>query len=395
MAKEKKDVMLTMLCRALLLILNFLLVLLTTRLWGAEGRGMIALFATDLGLISIFTSVFSGSSTSFNLRKYVPADLFLPISAWAFIVSLISALLYHFIGRNDYSLYLFIAATLMGYITFFNSLFIGKQSINRYNLILVLQPLLLLLILFIFYYFDTSYYTYFYAQCVSLMILLSICFFLNDCSLLINRASFKEVSISLFKFGFQTELSNILQFLNYRLSYYFLGYYSGLASVGIFSIGVSLSEIVWKLSGSISTVQYSRLLAQKKTLEAKQETTKMAWYCCGFTIFFLLIAIVIPSEVYGWVFGDEFMDAKSILVFLSPGVLAIAVSNVFGHYFSAFGELKILILKSLFGVIATLVLSIILIPKLGIEGACWVNLVANLVCSLVLFIWYSKSSQPN
>ena len=58
--------------------------------------------------------------------------------------------------------------------------------------------------------------------------------------------------------------------------------------------------------------------------------------------------------------------------------MAIAVSNVWGHYFSAFGELKILIVKSLIGVFATLILSIILIPKMGIDGACWVNLAANI-----------------
>lgn len=388
MSKVKRDILFTMLSRAALLILNFLLVLATTRLWGAEGRGLIALFATDLGLISIFTSIFSGSSTSFNLRKFLPADLFLPVFLWAFIISFFGAVSFHILGRTEYSLFLFISSTLLGCITFFNSLFVGKQSINRYNLVVVLQPLLMILFLMIFYLFDSSYFSYFYAQCTSLMVLLSLCFFMNDTPLLISKNSYKEVTISLFKFGVQTELSNFLQFFNYRLSYYFLGYYSGLAAVGIFSIGVSLSEIVWKLSGSISTVQYSQLLSQNKNQEARRVTTKMAWLCCGVTLLFLLIAFMIPAPIYGWVFGDEFVEAKSILMILSPGVLAVAVSNVWGHYFSAFGELKILIFKSLSGVIVALVLSLLLVPSLGVKGACWVNLMANFVCSLVLGVAY-------
>lgn len=388
MSKVKRDILFTMLSRAALLILNFLLVLATTRLWGAEGRGLIALFATDLGLISIFTSVFSGSSTSFNLRKFLPADLFLPVFLWAFILSFFGAVSFHILGRTDYSLFLFVSSTLLGCITFFNSLFVGKQSINRYNLVVVLQPLLMILFLMIFYLFDSSYFSYFYAQCTSLMVLLSLCFFMNDTPLLISKNSYKEVTISLLKFGVQTELSNFLQFFNYRLSYYFLGYYSGLAAVGIFSIGVSLSEIVWKLSGSISTVQYSQLLSQNKNHEARRVTTKMAWLCCGVTLLFLLIAFMIPAPIYGWVFGDEFAEAKSILMFLSPGVLAVAISNVWGHYFSAFGELKILILKSFSGVVVAFVLSLVLVPVLGVEGACWVNLMANLVCSLVLGVAY-------
>ena len=156
----------------------------------------------------------------------------------------------------------------------------------------------------------------------------------------------------------------------------------------IFSIGVSLSEIVWKLSGSISTVQYSQLLSQNKNHEARRVTTKIAWLCCGVTLLFLLIAFMIPAPIYGWFFGDEFAEAKSILMFLSPGVLAVAISNVWGHYFSAFGELKILILKSFSGVVVAFVLSLVLVPMLGVEGACWVNLMANLVCSLVLGVAY-------
>ena len=177
MSKVKRDILFTMLSRAALLILNFLLVLATTRLWGAEGRGLIALFATDLGLISIFTSVFSGSSTSFNLRKFLPADLFLPVFLWAFIISFFGAVSFHILGRTEYSLFLFISSTLLGCITFFNSLFVGKQSINRYNLIVVLQPFLMILFLMVFYLFDTSYFSYFYAQCTSLVVLLSLCFF--------------------------------------------------------------------------------------------------------------------------------------------------------------------------------------------------------------------------
>lgn len=390
MSSTKRDIALTMMSRGALILLNFLLVLATTRLWGAEGRGLIALFATDLGLIAIFTSIFSGSSTSFNLRKFIPADLFLPVFLWSFVVSFVGAVLFHLMGRADYSLFLFIASSLTGCVTFFNSLFVGKQSINKYNIVLVLQPLLMLIFIPVFYLFDTSYYSYFYAQCTSLMILLSICFFMNDTPLLLNKSSYQVVGWSLFKFGIQTELSNFLQFLNYRLSYYFLSYYSGLVSLGVFSIGVSLSEIVWKLSGSISTVQYSRLLSQNKSEEARRDTTRMAWYCCGATILFLAVAFIIPSDIYAWVFGAEFIQSKSILIFLSPGVLAIAVSNVWGHYFSAFGELKILIVKSLIGVFATLILSIILIPKMGIDGACWVNLAANIICSLILFIWYLR-----
>jgi O-antigen/teichoic acid export membrane protein len=78
------------------------------------------------------------------------------------------------------------------------------------------------------------------------------------------------------------------------------------------------------------------------------------------------------------------------LLLLSPGILAIAVTNVYGNYFSAIGKLKILIIKSAVGVVFTVILSVILIPRLQITGACIVNAVSYIVSSTILVIAFCR-----
>lgn len=42
----------------------------------------------------------------------------------------------------------------------------------------------------------------------------------------------------MFEYGWKTQLSAFVQFLNYRLSFYFLEYFEGISSVGIFPSGL-------------------------------------------------------------------------------------------------------------------------------------------------------------
>ena len=108
------------------------------------------------------------------------------------------------------------------------------------------------------------------------------------------------------------------------------------------------------------------------------------WFCpnCGECM---------PESVYVFIFGsEEFASVKYILLLLSPGILAIAVTNVYGNYFSAIGKLKILIIKSAVGVVFTVILSVILIPRLQITGACIFNAVSYIVSSTILVIAFCR-----
>ena len=97
---------------------------------------------------------------------------------------------------------------------------------------------------------------------------------------------------------------------------------------------------------------------------------------------------MLPVQLYTFIFGEEFASVKIILWILSPGILAIAISNVYGNYFSATKQLNVLIIKSLAGVLATAVLAVVLVPAFGIQGACIVNSVSYLFSSTILILAY-------
>ena len=395
--KLKRNIIATFTSKVAILLLNFAILIITTQLWGASGRGIISIFVADLGLIAIFTNVFTSSSVSYYISKLGKSKLMSHAYLFSFIISGIIAAILSFFDGNQLTLFLFVTAAFLGFVTFHNSLFIGTQKINYFNLITVLQPLLLLLFTLAFHvlfaksnlYTDRQYYSYFYGQIVSIAIILVICHILT------RKAIHEKLHIELdknvihqsFNFGWQTELSNLLQFFNYRMSYYFLEYFSGMSSVGIFSVGVTLSEAIWTVSKSISVVQYSNVLEQGDNVNTRHQTVSMSKISFYTSLACIIVVLLLPKSIFPIIFGKEFIGVKKVMMYLAPGILAIAVSNVYGNYFSAIGKLKILIAKSAIGLVVTILLSYLLIPRLSIDGACIVNSTSYLVSSAVI-IWY-------
>lgn len=392
--KNKLDILQTVIGKCSILLCNFLVVVLSARLWGAEGRGVVAMFVADIGLLAIVGSVFTGSSVSYFFKKKGGGRLFSMALCWLAITSGVGAtVFYKMESQSALSICFFVISFFLGLLSFFSSMFLGVNKIKQYNVLTVLQPLLLLSLLLFFYKFvDKSYVSYFYAWLVSVVTLTLVSLWFQRDELLREFAEFSLGDVfQVFRFGFQTQLSEFLQFFNTRLSYYFLAYYAGDASLGVFSIGVALSESVLVVARSISMVQYSRIVSEgcEKSV-ARSEINKGIVYCVFFTIVVLIVANVLPAELFVWVFGGDFADVKQILLGLSPGILAGSVANIIGHYFSAVGRLRILVVKSVVGVIATFVFSVWLIPMWMLNGAVVVNLAANIVVFAVLLMAYLR-----
>ncbi len=386
----------TVLGKSAILLSNFLVVVLTAQLWGAEGRGNVAMFMADIGLLAIVSNVFTGSSVSYYLNKVAERRLFLMALSWVSVLSLIGAFLFHLFEQEDFSLLFFVISFVLGVYSFYNSVYIGDQRIGLYNALTVLQPVLaLVLMLLVYWTVDDSCRAYFIGYALSASVLAIYSFVKENGKKKWERFTKEEFFQSL-KFGFQTQLSDFLQFFNARLSYYFLAYYVGNASVGVFSICVSLSEAMLVVGRSISMVQYSRLLEQNTDKEEARKGTNQVLKLCFFVTSGVLVVVnCLPAQLYVWVFGPEFESVKMLLLCLSPGILLGSLADIIGHYFSAMGQLRVLVVKSLVGVFVTTALSMIIISKWQIEGAVIVNLTANVVTSLVLFLSYRKDNFEN
>jgi len=395
----KKNIIETVFVRGGILALNLAITVIVARLWSAEGTGMVKLFAADIAIMSILCNIFTSSSVSYFLKRVGQSRLATQAYLWVFMVSGILALILSLrSGGSNLTLFLFVISVLLGFVAFHSSLFLGSQKIPYYNLVTLLQPLLLLLFMFTIYYVfqdKCSYNAYFYAQIISLLLVFLFAKIITR--KILGKSVFdldKKTIKDSFHFGWKVELSNLLQFFNYRVSWYILLYFSGIESVGILAAGVSIAEAIWIFSRSISLVQYSNVLQTGDTIKARKETSKFSLISFLASAICIAIIAVFPENIFVWIFkGTEFAYVKVIILLLSPGILAIAISNVYGHFFSATGMLNILIVKSAVGLLVAMVLSVLLIPKMGIAGACIVNSAAYITSSAVLVVLFFRKKR--
>jgi len=64
-----KNTTLTIIAKFVILLANFALVVFTTRMWGSEGRGEIALVLANITIITIFSNVFCGSTVAYHASR--------------------------------------------------------------------------------------------------------------------------------------------------------------------------------------------------------------------------------------------------------------------------------------------------------------------------------------
>lgn len=380
----------TFFSRFLILALNLGLVVLSTNFWGSEGRGIISIIIADLAIVGFFSNIFVGSGVSYFASKYKTEQILLYAYIWSLIVGVLVPLVFSFFTNHiqDFLVYLILLSISFSLLTAHINLYVGKQSIAKYNIYSFLQQLVhfFLILVFIYIFKLKNVETYFIAQIFCYFILFLISSFDVLKNTKISHFTFSENSRnSFFTYGWKTQLSAFIQFLNYRLSYYFLEFFRGISSVGVFSIGMSISEAVWTISRSLSVILYADVVnsdnAEKSILKTKF-AIKISFLI---TTLFLLVILIFPDNFYSFIFGKDFHDTKEIILLLSPGILAISVSNIIGFYFAGINKLKILNIKSIVGLVITVVLSYTLIPKYGIKGASIVATISYMASSFILF----------
>jgi O-antigen/teichoic acid export membrane protein len=107
----------------------------------------------------------------------------------------------------------------------------------------------------------------------------------------------------------------------------------------------------------------------------------------------LLVLLVIPEHIYSLLLTKDFSGVKPVIIALSPGVMGLAINNIFSHYFSGMGNPKINLHAKITGLVFTLVLLFILIPAFGIIGAALTASVSYIATVIHQYIVFKKQTK--
>lgn len=395
-----KNIISTLFTKGVVAIINLLILLISSKQLGGDVRGQVSLIILNIAIIQIITEIYTGSATVYFISKQPFRQLYNFGTFWAilctFIIVGIMYLLYIFfdIGIGGFWLHLLFLSFLIIQHSFHMVVILAKEKIKLYNFLNLLQPFMLLLVLLMFFFLfqNKNFISYIYALYISF----GIAIFISSIQLfkIYQSTSHNQTTefhpIKIIENGFYNQLANLSHILSNRYNFYLLG---NTVLVGVYSSATSLIESLWIISGSASPIILAHIANEKDPENNARLTLAYAKICFLLSLICVICLYFIPRDFFVFLLGQDFIHIKTVMLYLSPGVLCISFATIISHYYSGLGKQKILLMANSTGFLVTICLSKYLISKDQLLGASYTATLSYATTTIVLvcvFLWQNK-----
>jgi len=199
-----------------------------------------------------------------------------------------------------------------------------------------------------------------------------------------DRPAVSEVKKAL-NLGLRGQLGNVATYFNYRLDVFIVNYYLNTAAVGLYAVGVMVSEAIWQMPNAAAMALVPRT-ARQQGLSGVEFTCLV----CRQVLSMALLAAIVVAAVSAWVipavFGESFRGSVAVIWWILPGTVALAASKVMCADLMARGMPGYSSIFAFVTLVVTVVLDLILIPRMGIQGAALASSVAYFTNSTLVAI---------
>ena len=404
-----KKILGTVASRFIIAILTLAMVLINARVLGPEKVGTLSLIILAVTIIQLLNSFVGGSALVYLVPRLDLVKLLIPAYSWALITAVAGTgllgvlqlfpqgfVIHFYIIPEGYFLHVMLLSMILSLASVNFMVLMGQERIKTYNTITVVQVISLFMSVLVFFFIFRQCDIAAYLKGLYISYLLAFFLGLRMILPLVKTSSpggMKAVMKEIFHYGSIMQLGNILQFLNYRVSYYFVEFFLNRAAVGVYSVGVQLSESIWLMAKSIHMVQYTRISNESDPQYAARLTLNLLKITFLFTLISLLLILVLLNLFFPLIFKPAFSLVPSIMLALSAGILVFSVSIILSPYFSGTGKPIHNTISAAIGLIFTITFSFLLIPGMGIMGAAWAASMAYSAATLYLLIVFVRKAK--
>jgi len=368
------------------LLLSFALGVMLARLLGPEGNGRYAMAMLLPALIISFmnmgispANVYFLGSRRVSLKRALGTSVRFWVAICAFgipsavvVVLWFGDTLFKGVGLNPLltALLLFPVGLLQN---FYLSLLHGRQEFTKYNSAQLVSPsAALVLVFFGVFVLDLEIIGALVGVIAAQLIGLVVVAWMVHKRVRSEAAEVdsKNYARPCITYGIKAHLSNVLTFLNYRLDIFLVNYLLNPISTGVYVVAVNIAERLWILSQSVSFVLLPRLSELHGTEGGSHglaQTLAKAVFLVTLVAVGILAVVSKPFIVL--LFGPEYAGASSALLWLLPGIAFGNLSRVLSNDIAARGRPELNTYSATLEVGVNLAANVLLIPKMGINGA--------------------------
>jgi O-antigen/teichoic acid export membrane protein len=384
------------------LVVALLTLAITANELGAGGRGTFVLGATAIGIVAAMTGGLT-ASTAYQVsnQKRQPGLVLLNGGALAVALGMLAVAAglagAQLLSGEPASVALAVGASSAAVIliSVIAGVYLGNGAIVRYNIALVLPPLLsLVAILIVVVGLDrptpeAALGAFAAGQWVALPLLL----ILGAGPMLRGIRLEGRLVVTMLRFGLLAGLSSAVSYLNYRADAFVVEYFEGTGGVGVYSIAVYIGESVWQFSGSLALATYARVAGADEE-EAVLLTTRVMRHTLVI-LGVVCLGLFALADVLVGILNPEYADAATALRILLPGTLLYGLAAAFsGFYTYQRGMPWAAAVVAGSGLVIDIGLDLFLIPAMGVNGAALASTIAYsaaILGALVVFMYDTKA----
>ena len=189
-------------------------------------------------------------------------------------------------------------------------------------------------------------------------------------------------SLGLLKYSIKVHLIEIFVLLQSQIDVLLLGYLLTFSEAGIYVVGVTIAQLTFYFSNSITTILFPEMVKNKNS----KLLFKRILFSMLVAILINIPLIIVINFLIENLFGSKFQQAEFIYYVLLPGIIADLAYRILYAYLKSVNEINNLIVINSISLILNIVLNFILIPKFGIYGAAISSLVSYIFRSIVVFL---------
>ncbi len=374
-------------------LVNFLLAIISARYLGAEGRGILSIFILNSTVVQLAAGFLAGPGLVYLFPRYNSSALFYAALYWVTFISLVIPALLAFVNADAQQTLLMLMGVswLQSVLRIQSCYLLARERILANNLINLMYPLVTVsAVLFLFEAMNFVAVSGF-LWCVLAGSFMSV---LAGTYAIRKESLFKPVwkiwveLKAAAQYGYVIQAGNTIQLLNYRLSFYLIDFFSGKAAVGIFSLAISIAEVLWIIANSFATNLYAKISNSANAVYNIEQTLSSLRLVLPATFLAALIILMFPPGFYVFLFGKEFHLLPILLPWLLPGVLLLTINIMLVHYFSGSGQPAVAFKSSVIAFVLLVIFCFTLIPSLELKGAALassVSYAASAVSALYFF----------
>jgi O-antigen/teichoic acid export membrane protein len=203
----------------------------------------------------------------------------------------------------------------------------------------------------------------------------------------------RELTTDLIKDGTKIQIGVIATFLYSQANLFILNYYSTPYDVGIYSVALNISNILFFFSLSLETGLYPKIAHStiKEAIPLVQMATRQMILVTGIAALLVAFFSKYIILLYG---GQQFLPATKSLRLLLPGVVVFVFPKIVATLWVRMGWFVPLTVIASATALVSIALNLTFIPLYGAEGAAIASTLTYALSSLIaLFLFRRRVSK--